>query len=213
MKSVQQQVQQILDKDIAVQKCLKQDLINTRALARYLIKEHGLSCDTDAAISAIRRYDLEGVSTMVPKEAADIFNKMSITTKDEVARIVLREKAFSEVCADFIGKKLLKDNVRLMRSKETITLIVSQRELEKKLAIFKPADVLEVHKDLCEIRMHFPKTVDKIKGIFARITAELALNDINIEEMIYSVPDWLIYVKQESLIEAHKSLLELKKGS
>ncbi len=213
MKSVQQQVQQLLDKDIAIQKCLKQDLINTRSLARYLIKEHGLACDTDAAISAIRRYDLDTVNTIVTKEAADLFTKMSITTKDEVARIVLKEKAFAEVCHDFLNKKMLKDNVRLMRSKETITLIVSQRDLEKKLAIFKPNDVLGVYKDLCEIRMHFPKSVDKIKGVFARITAELALHDINIEEMIYSVPDWLVYVKQDRLIDAHKSLLDLKNGN
>ncbi len=212
MKSIQQQVQHVLDKDIAIQKCLKQDLINTRALARYLIKEQGLSCDTDAAISAIRRYDLEGINALNTKEANDLFSKMSITTKDEVARIVLRERAFTEICTDFLGKKLLKENVRMMRSKETVTIIVSQRDLEKKLAIFKPSDVLEVHKDLCEIRMHFPKTVDKIKGIFARITSELALQDINIEEMIYSVPDWLVYVKQESLIPAHKSLLDLKNG-
>ncbi|PIN73959.1 hypothetical protein COV20_02495 [Candidatus Woesearchaeota archaeon CG10_big_fil_rev_8_21_14_0_10_45_16] len=212
MKSVNQQVQAIIDKDIAVQKCLRRGIINTRSLARDLIKSHNLPHSTDAVISALRRYDVDEISLSSSKEASDLFNKMAVSTKDGVARILLRDSAFKEISDDYLNKKLLKNNFRIVRAKETITLIVNQRDIEKKLALFKASDVLETEKDLSEIRLHFPKKIDEIKGILARITAELALRDINIKEVMYSIPDWLVYVKESDLIEAHRSLMELKKA-
>src|SRR3989338_3636343 len=123
MKSVNQEIAQILQKDIALQKCLKRNLINTHSLARSLIEQHQLSYSLDAVISAIRRYDLETISLLSP-EAQDAFKKMSITTKDNVTRLTLHDHAFAQIAQDFLTKKLLKENIRLKKSKETITLLV-----------------------------------------------------------------------------------------
>ena len=211
MKSINLEINYLLNKDISIQKCLKKRVINTRALAKHLIKEHGLSYSLDSIISAIRRYDLDPVSLIGSKEAENIFLEMSLTTKDNVARIVLKDKAFKNICEDFLSKQLLKVNCRIIKSKEKITLIINQKELDEKLALFKPSDIIKIQKNLSEIRMQFSKDIGKIKGILARITNELAIMNVNMREIIFAVPDFLIYVKEEDLIDALKALKEIKR--
>ncbi len=211
MKSVNQEIAEILQKDLALQKCLKRDLINTRSLARQLIKDHDLSYSIDAVISAIRRYDLENIS-LLSSEAQNAFKKMSITTKDNVARLTLHDHAFSTIAQDTLNKKILKENIRLIKSKETITLLVSQKDIEQKISLFVKSDIINIQKDLTEIRLQFAQDIGHIKGIVARVASELALCDINIEEIIYSMPDLLLYVREQDLVSAHKALLEIKKS-
>ena len=211
MKSINQEVSSILNKHVAIQKCLKREIINVRALAKFLIESYHLNYPLDAIISAIRRFDLDEVSLIGSKKAEEIFSQVLITTKDNVARILLKEKSFQIVCEDFLNDKLLKENARIIKGKELLTLVVNQNDLDKKLSLFKKADLLEVHTTLSEIRLHFPKNVHNAKGLFARISGELAMRDINIEEIIYTFPDILIYVKEDNLVNAHKTLMEMKK--
>jgi len=211
MKSVNQEISDILQKDIALQKCLKRDLINTRSLARQLIKDNNLSYSLDAVISAIRRYDLENIS-LLSSEAQNAFKKMSITTKDNITRLTLHDHAFTNIAQDFITKKFLKENLRLIKSKETVTLLVSQKDIEKKISLFDKSDIINIQKDLTEIRLQFTQDITSIKGIVARVASELALCDINIEEIIYSMPDLLIYIREDDLVSAHKALLDIKRG-
>jgi len=211
MVSVNTEIHRLLNKHIFIQKGLKSNIVNVRSLAKFLINEHSLNYSVDAVISAIRRYDLEEVSLLGLKEAKELFKRMSLSTKDNIARIVLRDRSFKIICEDFLTKKLLKENCRMIKSKETVALIVNQKELEKKLALFGERDVLMLQKDLSEIRLHFPKDISDVKGVVARVSAELATREINIEDVIFSVPDLLIYVKEENLVDAHKILMEIKK--
>ncbi len=209
MKSINQEINNILNKHISIQKCLKRGIINIRSLAKFLISEYGLRYTLDSVISAIRRFDLDEIS-LLSSETKKNFSKMTISTKDNVTRIILKDRAFKDICSDFLGKRVLKENCRVLKSKETVTLVVNQKDLEKKLALFKDSDIIEIQKDLSEIRLKFPKDISKIKGIVSRITSELATRDINIEEIFYNIPDLLIYVKETNLIQAHHALREIK---
>ena len=211
MRSVQQEIDYLLNQHLSLQKSLKIGIVNLRSLAKYLIDEYNLKHTLDAVISAIRRYDLENISLVSSIEAEKYFSKMSITTKDNVAKIILRDRAFRDICADFLGKKVLKENCRILKSKETVTLIISQTDLEKKLSLFKESDLIETQTDLSEIRLQFPKDISKVKGAVSRIASELALRDINIEEIFFSIPDLLIYVKENNSVQAHQALREIKR--
>ena len=211
MKSINQEINNILNKHLSIQKSLKKGVVNVRSLAKHLIEEYNLKYTLDSVISAIRRFDLDEISLLGSKEADKYFSKMIISTKDNVARIVLKDRAFKDVCADFLGKRLLKANCRIIKSKETVTLIVAQKDLDKKLTLFKESDLITVQKNLSEIRLQFPKNVDKVKGIVARTASELAIRNINIIDVFYGIPDILIYVKEDDLVDAHKALREIKK--
>src|SRR3989344_106286 len=211
MKSINQEIADILNQDIALQKCLKRSIINIRALAHYVLKEYNLTYTLDAVISAIRRYDVDNVSILNLKSANRVFSEMLISTKDNVAMILLRDGQFNIISKDFLQDKKLRDNVRLIKGKETVSLFVNQKDLDSKIALFPSSSVLDVQQGLSEIRLRFQKDIRGIKGVIARVTSELALLDINIEQVLYTFPDVLLYVKENDLVQAHKSLLALKR--
>ena len=136
MKSVNQEVHNIINKHISIQKSLKREIINIRSLAKYLISEYGLAYSLDAVISAIRRFDLDEFSILGSSKADKVFQNMSIFTKDNVARITLKDRSFKEVCEDFLNKKILKDNFRIVKGKEFLSLIINKKDLKKKLDLF-----------------------------------------------------------------------------
>ena len=211
MKSINQEISHILSKHLSIQKSLRKGIVNIRALAKYLISEYDLKYTMDAVISAIRRFDLDDISLLASRETDHYFSKMIVSTKDNVTRIILKDRAFKDICADFLGKRILKENCRILKSKETVTLIISQTDLEAKLSLFKESDIIETQIKLSEIRLQFPKDISKTKGVISRIASELAVRDINIEEIFYNIPDLLIYVKEDNLVQAHQALREIKK--
>ena len=211
MKSINQEINSILNKHLSIQKSLKRGVINVRSLAKHIIEEYNLKYTLDSVISAIRRFDLDEISLLGSKETNQQFSKMIISTKDNISRIILKDRAFKDVCADFLGKRILKANCRILKSKETVTLIVNQKGIDEKIALFKESEIIKIQKDLSEIRLQFPRDVSTIKGIVSRITSELSTRNINIEEFFYSMPDLLVYVKEADLVQAHHALREIKK--
>ncbi len=211
MTSVNTIIHNLLSKHISIQKCLKRDLINTRSLARFLVDEYKLDFSLDSVISSVRRFDLNKVSLLASKEAEEAFHSMIISIKDNVARIVVEDAAFKEIAQDYISEQKLKKNVRIVKSKEIVTLIVNQKDIEEKVSLFKRESVLQVDKDLAEVRLQFSKDVSKVKGLVAAISGEIALRDINILDIIYSLPDLLLYIKQEHVGKVHTSLQEMKR--
>ena len=210
MKSINQEIAMLLNKHLSILKCMKRGIINNRSLAKFLREEYSLKYSLDAVISAIRRFDLDDTSLMGNGELDQYFSKMIISTKDNVARLVLKDKAFKEICNDFLGKKILKENCRILKSKERVTIVINQKDFEDKIGLFKPQDIVRTQTDLSEIRLQFPKDISKKRGIVARITSELSMRNVNIEEFFYSIPDLLLYVKEENLVDAHQALRELK---
>jgi len=48
--------------------------------------------------------------------------------------------------------------------------------------------------------------------VAARLSNELLTNDINISEIIFCVPEIIIYVDQKDLLKAHESIIQICRG-
>ena len=210
MPSINQEIAKLLNRHISIQKSLKRDIVNLRGLAKFLIKRYNLSYPVDGVISAIRRYEPVYFSVSTQESNDDTFDNMLITTKDHVARVVVKDNQFSKICEDYLSEKVLKSNLRIIKSKEQITLIVSEKNLQDKLNFFDKDDIVDYQKDLSEIRLQFNTNITLLKGISSRITAELTTRNITIIEIIYSNNEILIYVKDKDLINAIDALRKIK---
>ena len=88
--NVNQAVWKLLQVDLAVQKDIHRQIINTRALAKYLIKKYGLSqVGLDAVISSIRRFESEELFEEEEKTLHHIFKESVVSTRNNVACITL----------------------------------------------------------------------------------------------------------------------------
>ena len=209
MTSINHTIWKLLAEDISIQKNLERGLINTRGLARYFITEYNLAASMDAVISAIRRYETEIMFSTAKKQLDTLFEEARITTKNNVACITLKEYEFEAIAKDFVGSKILKNNFRLIKSKENIKIFLNQDDLEEKKAMFTSENTLNISKDLSEIRISMPETVTETVGVLARIAQEIALEEVNVEDIISALPEFLLYVKSSDIIKAHKALVNL----
>ncbi len=209
MPSINTEVWKLLAEDLSVQKDMKRGLINTRALARYLIQEKHIQGSIDAVISAIRRFEEESELNQQIKGIEKVFEDAIITTKSNIASMTMSDRQFKIIAKDFLEEKQLKENFRLLKSKENIRIFLNKKDFEKKKKLFQNKDLRYIDFDLAEIRIEFPKDSHEAVGILSRIGLEMALNNICIYGFIEAMPEILIYVKTKNLSTAHDVLISL----
>ncbi len=213
MTNITQTVWNLISQDPPIQKNLQKNLINIRALAKHLINQHGLKASIDSVISAIRRYPTSKNFKENVSEIRDVFIGANIATKNNLACLVLRnqsdiQKYLSEVTklTDFEKRETL----RMIKGKNNLKIITDMVSLEKLKKIFPEEGKLETKENLSEIRILTQDIkADRTKGVAARISNELLTNDINISELMFCVPEIIIYVDQKDLLKAHESILQL----
>ena len=210
MSNVNQSVWKLLQSDLAIQKDIWRRIINTRALAKYIIKKHSLNVSLDSVISAIRRFQGQDVFEEEEKRLFHIFEEAVVSTKNNVACITVGLHAadfFKRVCS-------VQNNVpfRIATGNEEFKLIVENPHLQKMKAMFNKEELLKIEDDLSEVSIAVAEKAVQTKGVLARMATELALANINIHEIIIVPPEFLIYVKQKDIVKAHESILKLTKG-
>lgn len=208
--SVNQSIWRLLQSDLAIQKDLSRKILNMRALAKYLIKKYGLRVSLDSVISAIRRFQSQESFEDEEKELLSVFKEAMISTKNGVAviKLNLRPSDFFEKYKDVLHK-FAKYGMKTITSTKKVSVTIEQKKLDELRDTFDKADIVNINKDLSEISVLVSDEAVGTKGVLARLTSELALSNIIIHQLIVSMPEFLIYVKQKDIVRAHSSLLKL----
>jgi len=211
MPNLSQEVWNFLIVNLPIQKHLRKELLNVRALARYIIKEKNLDASLDAVISAIRRFsnDQESFQEMINIE--DLFKDSSVTTKNNLMCVTLRDQ--SDILKYLMESMKITDfekreTLRLIKGKNNLKVLIDFKNLEKIKKIF-PDNNLDIKKGLSEIRIKTSLKADQTKGVVSRISSELMIRNINISEIIFCVPEIIVYIHQEDLLDAHESIMNL----
>jgi aspartokinase len=205
--STNQAVWKILRSDLAVQKNLQRNLINSRALAKYVIRKYGLTTSLDAVISSIRRFQGEESFKEEEKSLLNIFKGSIVSTKNNMACLTLNMRP-----AKFLKKIKAKENgasYRIITSPSEVKVMLEQPQLAEVKKLFEKEEILNVADKLSEIRVKVSETAVKTKGVLARIANELALANINLQEILVCSPRFLIYIKEKDIVKAHDAILKL----
>lgn len=203
-----QTVWKLLLMDLAIQKDIHRQIINTRALAKYLIKKYGLSqSGLDAVISAIRRFENEAPFEEEEKILHNIFKESIISTRNNIACLTLSLTVNDLVKRWTNAGKL--PPARITTGRRTIKIMVDQPDIHLFKLMFSSDEIIKVEENLSEISVIVSERAILTKGVMARIANELSLANINIHELIVCPPEFLIYVKQSDIVRAHESVLKL----
>ncbi len=214
MTNVTKEVQKYLAHDIAIQKGLANGLINMSALAKQLKNAYKLEGSIDGIVSAIRRFDAKKAYNAHSSLVRHTFTGATISTKTNLAAAEIRGRKKITKCLSKIKDIINLDRgevLRLVKGNARMRVIMDQDKIptltdsipEIKEAYFK--------KNLVEMIVSTnPRVnIDETKGVIAKISNELSMNDINIIEVIFSAPDVLVYVHQKDYMKAHNALLGL----
>lgn len=202
MESINQQVWKALQTDPAIIRDLQRKLVNTRALAKYLIQKYDFKVSLDAIISSIRRFPLDAYQEE-EKILQHIFKEAIVSTKNNIACVTVNmapNEAFAKICG--LNLPLL----RMTTGTEEVKILVENGMAEKIAKLFKNP---EIEHNLSEISITVAEKAHRTKGVLARMAAEMALANINIHELCMCSPEYLIYVSQKDIVKAHERIITL----
>lgn len=207
MTNIAGEVNKFLDKSPCVRRNMDIKLINISALARRIIKEKKLDITTmDAIISAIRRYKLDSHTPIFDTAYETIGKTPSISTKSKLVCIsLIDETEFQNLLAKLFSiiKYNHRDVLRIIPSDKYIEIIVEAKNLDRIKTFFPRKKINKINRNLAEIKMDTHPTAQNTPGVIALIGNELAINSINIVEIIGSGTEILLYVEEKDLVKAH----------
>jgi hypothetical protein len=191
-----------------IKKGLERGILNSRALARFIQEVDGVNASTDAILGFIRRYPIIAKQTL-PRRLA--FTGSDITMRTKIGDLALEKrpgtmKKISDFASRIKGPK--REHLRILTGLQHIRIIADQKELSQFRKEFSNKDVIRYSENLAEISLFLPPEAENEPGIYAKITSELALNDISLVGVWCCAPEAILVVEEE---DGPKALEALKR--
>ena len=206
------EVWNFLDSEPSIKKELGRGIVNTMALAKYIMKNKKLDCSVDAVISAIRRYVSEQKFDLKFENVEKIIKSSRISTKNKIALIAMkRDPYIIELLPKVFPMIELArgDVMRLSEGKESIKLLVDEKNMQKVVGIFPKEKVIGIRSNLSELSIHFGPGSGESVGVLAAIMNALAVNNIKIIESIGCLPEFMIFVDTKDILKVHEIMIKL----
>ena len=204
-------VWKMLDSSPSIRRCMSNGLINTTALARYLIEKKKVNGTLDAVSSAIRRYELDRYDEIF-STANEIVSLGSISTKSKLANIsLMKDTEVEEILPKLFSIIQFHrgDVLRIIQADEAIKILVNEKNLETVENLFPKKKIIKIDRNLAEINMHLHPEAVNTPGIIAVVSNELAINDVNVMETMSCVPEMLWFVNERDVLKAYNVLYQL----
>ncbi len=212
MTNLTHEIWNFLDSEPSIRRELSRGIVNTMALAKYIIKAKNLDCSVDALISSIRRYVSEGKHNLKFYNVENIIKSSRISTKNKIALIAMkRDPIIIEALPKVFPLIELNrgDVMRLSEGKESIKLLIDEKNLQRIVDIFPKNKIIGVTRNLSELSISFGLGAAETVGVLATIINEIAVNDINIVESIGCIPEYMIFVDTKDILKAHEIMIRL----
>lgn len=211
MNNTREAVWKILDNSPCIRRTLSHELINIRALARYLCDEYEIDATLDAVINAIRRYRVNRYNGII-KRTISILKETSISTRSRLANIALiKDEEVQNLLPQLFSiiQYNRGDVLRIIQADESMKILIDEKNLDKVRKILPEKKIIKVDTNLAELNMHFPNKAVNTLGIAGVLTNNLAINDINVLEIISCAPEMLFFVKEKDVSKAHNIIYQL----
>jgi aspartokinase len=212
MKNTVGEVWKFLDNSPCIRRDLSRGLINARALAKYILKTQKMDATLDATISAIRRYEFDQQGDIFITARKLIGQTVNLSTRSGLAEISLIkdydiQRSLPELfeIIDYARGEVL----RVIQATESIKLLIDEKNLENITELFPKDKILKIDRNLAEINMHMHPKMITTHGILAVMANELAINGINIMEVMSCLPEMLLFVREEDVLNAYQVLYQL----
>jgi len=206
------EVWNFIDSEPSIKQELGRGIINAMALAKHIMKSKKLDCSVDAVISAIRRYVNEEKFDLKFENVEKIIKSSRISTKNKIALIAMkRDPHIIELLPKVFPMIELTrgDVMRLSEGKESIKLLVDEKNIQKVEGIFPKDKVIGVKNNLSELSIHFGPGSGEAVGVLATIMNKLAVNNIKIVESIGCLPEFMIFVDTKDILKVHEIMIKI----
>ena len=214
MTNITKEVKHILTNDIAIQSCLARELVNVRGLAKYIIEKYSLDASVDSVISGIRRFDAHCEFYSHHNRIKDLFAGSSIKTTTNLSVIDIMGRNDIKKCLDQFNTLVdidKGDTLRLVKGNNHMRVVIDEHNLSKLKEAFSLYDKVDIINNLVELSIisKSAENLNQTKGVMARISNEMAMQNVNIVEMIFNADTISLYVDKRDYVTANNILVSL----
>lgn len=210
INNVREFVWKVIDTDLALKKDISRGILNTRAVANYLIQNYKIDSSIDAVISAIRRYNVTERKGL--PDVYSILRKAEIRTITKMASLSLKKnedvtKKLSEILPniDYEGGEVL----RVLEGSKMFKIVFDKKSFSKMHESFKRSDIIDSNKNISMVEMVYPKELERVPGVFSVVSNELASHDISIIDALICSNEHIIVVDEKDVLRAFELLYNL----
>ena len=186
-------------------------IVNYRALARDikedLKRELGREVNVQSVVSAVRRHPVSKGKR--EKEAIYwILSKSEVSLRYDVGTLTILSGAASSK----IDLQKLDESLIMIRGIETLTIVLEEKLIDAFKAKFTGA-VINSNKNLASVIVKSPKEIADTPGVIAHLANTLALEKINVVEMMSSYTEtWFIVNEKDALKTVEAMRQEIKRA-
>lgn len=198
-------VWEALDDSPCIRKDMSRGLMNTRALARYIIKERKIDATLDAVISAIRRYELGSCDRIFEDAHRMMAQIVAISTKSPLTNIsLIRDTEIQKLLPQLFSVIHYNQGavLRIIQTDDSIKIPLDEKNLEEVKKLFPESKIIKIDRNLAEINVHMHPDAKYAPGVIAITSNELAINRINILEAMSCISELLWFVEEKDLLRA-----------
>lgn len=211
MSTVAEMVDQRLSRDGVLREALRRDVVNLRALARWLIATYDWDASEEAVLSALRRRT-EDLGPDPLADARRVYSQAHLNLRSQVALVILVkdprvEGQLAEV-VDAVDYGM-GETLRVIRSQRAIKLITDETNLDPVLDLLAEDLVDEVLRGVAEIEAIHPPASLRTPGMLALLTEALAYQEINILELVTGVTEHLVVVAEDDAMTTYQAMDDL----
>jgi len=214
ISNIREFVWKVIETDISLKKDLDRGIINSRALAKYIIDTHHIDVSLDSVISAIRRYEKTPHQKEETFSVYDVLKQAKVNTKTKMSSLLLKRTDLVKTklgrpdkLMDFQGH----DIIRLFEGSVALTIIVDRKNFEKTKELFPKQVILEENKNVGLIEIGYPRVLKKTPGVFSVIYNELAQHNISIIDALISSHEHILVVDEDKILKAFEIIYALCK--
>ena len=195
-----------------LQEAILEGIVNFGAVAEQLQplveRELGKKAKQSAIVMALHRH-AEKLSKPIPKRL-DL--KSEIIIKTNINDLVLAKspelferlkKAYELVDYD------KGDTLNIVHGNYEVSLVVSERIAEQLTKLLHGIKIIKTERNLVSIALRFGEKFISTPGVIATITRKLAWNRVNIVEIVSTMTELNVIIRQSDLTAAYGTLAEL----
>ncbi len=209
--SISEATRKILARYPYLEEYMRLGIVNNRALARDIAgdvkRELGREVNIQSVVSAVRRHPVSK-GKREKEEIYRLLSKSEVSLRYDVGAITILLDAPSSK----IDTREVDEGLIMIRGIETLTIVVEERLIGAFKEKFRDA-VISSNKNLASVIVKSPKEIADTPGVIAHLANILAVEKINIVEMMSSYTEtWFIVDEKDALKTVEAMRQEIKRA-
>ena len=209
MPSIAKQVRDYISSRPSVADALRMGIVNHSALARRIAKELGIRRG-EAVLAACRRYPVDRIRGYREDAVKQVLQKSRIETRSKVSTITVAQGVDVLQRLGDVVEELLDENriCRLIQVSQGTVIIVDDDAVSRFTRKLREEHLLNVRRDLVEIAVTSPVSVEETPGLMAFLSTALASKGINIVQAMSCYTDTIFILERDDMTTAFDVLTQ-----